>query len=541
MSLTLPFVLLEAAEHPDLRAQTRYLSQSRQMGDIDLDTARLCDEALSEILDRASKGQDGKTARAVESILSARSGKFDKPVPSFKAFQGVLEAYLRQGLMDGWIYVRGNDGMVCPQLVTSLSYKDGRDSRGGKPNPHVIVHTAFYGADFERNAIGIRRVDHVFTPEMVAKRRISDILLDEGILKETPQLKQEYECSLERYTTQIRGAFAQQFLAHGKALSTGYANHRREFVGNGRKVVHDISPADFRPAALSTDSSLHEAEHGVGPVPTHPVVRVFDLRSHDFWWFHADNLKPYVYDKSLGQKLVLPDHHRDLLNVLTQDLDAFSADIVEGKSAGNVILCKGIPGVGKTLTAEVYAELIEKPLYSIHTGSLGTSAQEVQENLQVVFQRSKRWGAVTLLDECDVFTAKRGGDIEQNAIVAEFLRTLEYFDGLMFMTTNREGDIDDAIISRCAAIIGYEPPGAAHAARIWRVMAAQNGMELGDGLVDALVALFPSIAPRDIKMLFRLALRMAKAHNEPLTADVFRRCAMFRAVKMAPETPKEAL
>jgi len=51
---------------------------------------------------------------------------------------------------------------------------------------------------------------------------------------------------------------------------------------------------------------------------------------------------------------------------------------------------------------------------------------------------------------------KNNDDINRNAIVAEFLRVLEYFELLMFMTTNRPDDIDDAIVQRCAAIIRYE-------------------------------------------------------------------------------------
>ena len=41
---------------------------------------------------------------------------------------------------------------------------------------------------------------------------------------------------------------------------------------------------------------------------------------------------------------------------------------------------------------------------------------------------------------------------------------------------------------------------------------------------------FPEIAPREIKMLLRLALRVAAHRNAPLTFDVFRRVAMFRGL-----------
>lgn len=64
-------------------------------------------------------------------------------------------------------------------------------------------------------------------------------------------------------------------------------------------------------------------------------------------------------------------------------------------------------------------------------------------------------------------------------------------------------------------------------------MATQYAADLSDELIGQLVGLLPEIAPRDIKMLFRLALRVAGSHKEPLSLETFRRCAMFRAIKIA--------
>ena len=68
-------------------------------------------------------------------------------------------------------------------------------------------------------------------------------------------------------------------------------------------------------------------------------------------------------------------------------------------------------------------------------------------------------------------------------------------------------------------------------------MAVQYEVELSDEIVKGLLHLFPHIAPRDIKMLLRLALRFSKKRDEPLTLDTFRRCAMFRAIEMTVEDP----
>ena len=543
MSLTVSTDLVEATDAEQLKSYRDYANGLRGDRELEIDTATLDVDGLNDLLAAAKAVGDTKTARAVDSILFARAGRFDKPVANFKAFKGVLEAFLKADMIDGWIYVTGDDGKLYPQLVTAVSYDDGMSYGRGKSNPTVCIHTISYGFALDGNYkphFGVNEKAHRFYPQIVANRRVADILAAEGIYKESVALREAHLKSLERHREVTQDAFAKQFRVTGAVYHYEGENYQRRGQElSARKVIHDLDSKDYAPAQRNAESYLFAEGDGLGLLPEHPVVKVFDLRTHEFFWVHADNMEPHSYDKSLREKLILPPTHRDLLDVLTTDLGAFVNDFVEGKSAGNVILCKGIPGVGKTLTAEVYAELIERPLYSIHSGALGTTAEAIEENLKVIFQRGSRWNCVLLLDEADVFVVQRGNNIEQNAIVAEFLRTLEYFDGLLFMTTNRPDDIDEAIISRCAAIINYAPPTAPDAAAIWGVMATQFQVELGDELIAELVSLFPQIAPRDIKMLLRLALRVAAAKNEPLTVKTFRRCAMFRAIKMHAEEVAE--
>ncbi|CAN7638520.1 ATP-binding protein [Acidovorax sp. LjRoot129] len=536
MSLTVSPELIAATKSSVFQANRQ--DAQRVQRDIVINTEKLIGEGMSDLIAAAQAVQDNKTARALESILLARAGKFDKPVPNFKAFQAVLLAFLKSDLIDGWIYVSGPDEKLYPQLVTNVTFESGQDYRRNG-TPTVTIETASYGFSRDGNykaTFGVFTRRHAFHPQIVAKRRVADILAEEGIYKETHALKAAHQSSLKRHNECIQSAFAEQFRITGKAFHCEARQGNDGDDMTGRRVVHDLESKDYGAVVRHTDSTLFDSDDGVGQVPEHPVVRVFDLSGHSYYWVHADNMGPYVYDETLRHKLVLPDTHRDLLDVLTTDLDAFVNDFIEAKSATNVILCKGVAGVGKTLTAEVYAELIKRPLYAIHAGTLGTTAEEIEKNLKTVFDRATRWDCVLLLDEADVFVVKRGDSIEQNAIVAVFLRVLEYTKALMFMTSNRANDIDDAIISRCAAIIDYTVPGAEDAAAIWRVMATQFNAELTPDLIAQLVDLFPGIAPRDIKMLLRLALRVSKAHGDPLDVATFRRCAMFRAITMKADT-----
>jgi SpoVK/Ycf46/Vps4 family AAA+-type ATPase len=114
--------------------------------------------------------------------------------------------------------------------------------------------------------------------------------------------------------------------------------------------------------------------------------------------------------------------------------------------------------------------------------------------------------------------------------VAEFLRTLEYFNGLLFMTTNRVADIDDAVLSRCIAIIQFETPTQEQAKQLWKSLAQQFNTELSDDLVERLIVSYPAASGRDIKELLKLTLKFCKGRNLLLSEEAFAQCAVFRSI-----------
>ncbi|ETS02788.1 hypothetical protein M419DRAFT_77290 [Trichoderma reesei RUT C-30] len=89
-------------------------------------------------------------------------------------------------------------------------------------------------------------------------------------------------------------------------------------------------------------------------------------------------------------------------------------------------------------------------------GDLGTTAAEVEKALEVNFALANRWDCVLLLDEADVFLAERTKeDFKRNGLVAVFLRVMEYYAGILFLTTNRVGDFDEAFTSRIHVSLYY--------------------------------------------------------------------------------------
>jgi len=132
-----------------------------------------------------------------------------------------------------------------------------------------------------------------------------------------------------------------------------------------------------------------------------------------------------------------------------------------------------------------------------------------------------------------VYIRRRDNDLQHNAIVAEFLRTLEYFSGLLFMTTNRVGDIDEAILSRCIAVIDYQPPGPDDARRLWSTLSIQLGVELAGAVIDRLVVEYAGASGRDIKELLKLTSKYCRRKELPLSTQSFAQCAVFRGIACA--------
>ena len=168
--------------------------------------------------------------------------------------------------------------------------------------------------------------------------------------------------------------------------------------------------------------------------------RVFGFSLLDRKWFAFDI--SLVEDVKLSNQgfdnLVIPDDHKKIVQALVQhhtkrpgtgaaDMkklnQEFSMDIVGGKGRGLIVLLHGVPGVGKTSTAECVAAQTKRPLFPITCGDIGSTAEQVEMRLNGYFDMAHKWGCVLLLDEADVFLARRekGGDLQRNGIVSGML------------------------------------------------------------------------------------------------------------------------
>jgi ATPase family associated with various cellular activities (AAA) len=479
-----------------------------------------------------------------------KQGDLEDVVPAIARF--LLDDALR-----GWLFTATAGSRPLPWVVTRIDFTPASNDEIGK----VLIELK------ANSRAQVATLNVRITASDIADRNVGEIFAQKGFVKETPELIAAYDRDTERYF-EWRARYGEQFAGQGVAFyaEDPTASHRetdwqrKEVVvlsasGGPARLVNDESVLSQRSSVMdatgdvlgqylrkAAKSDAYNNEREVKKekaaipaglftqLPVHPYIFMFHLELHHYVWVHVEDVSPYAYKPDLKQKLILPEEQTDLIDILTAEMDVLMDDIVAGKSGGTTVLCAGPPGVGKTLTAEVYAEIIRRPLYRVHSGQLGLNVASMESALKNALVRAQRWGAVMLIDEADVYIKRREDDMTMNAVVGVFLRVLEYFNGLLFLTTNRVDDIDEAIVSRCIALIKYYPPDDLARRRIWQVMLEQFELEVAPELVDELVTLFPSASGRDIKGLSKLVSKYCRHKAVAPSMAVFKRCSIFRGM-----------
>ena len=194
--------------------------------------------------------------------------------------------------------------------------------------------------------------------------------------------------------------------------------------------------------------------------------------------------------------------------------------MIEGKGKGIILLLCGPPGVGKTLTAESVAEEMRVPLFMMSAGDLGLDPRGVEAKLQSILEMCTRWNAILLLDEADVFLEQRSlHELERNKLVSIFLRILEYYEGIMFLTTNRVGTFDPAFQSRIHISLDYPELSADSRKMIWKNFLAQSQQQnnITDKQLDKLALM--NMNGRQIKNVLKTAQLLASRKESALTHE----------------------
>ncbi len=297
------------------------------------------------------------------------------------------------------------------------------------------------------------------------------------------------------------------------------------------------APQKFSLDSIYTDEEPKYADQGptkVKPLTKEqlvlcvPWVKGFVLKEKKWYQLAVDSIEDISWNDCFSN-LVLPHQEKDLLLAFAQSKINASTDdsagnvfddFVGGKGKGVIILLSGSPGVGKTLTAESIAEKMEVPLYTLSAGEIGIMPTTVEKEIKSALEKCAKWNAILLLDEADVFLEKRElNSLKRNELVSIFLRLLEYYEGMMFLTTNRVSTIDPAFESRIDVSINYPDLTAELRFQIWskflfRSEQIRKGLNLIEEDLKPLAQL--NLNGRQIKSAIKTAQLLASSKGEKL-------------------------
>jgi len=458
--------------------------------------------------------------RQLKSLLDIAKDPRGTKVQTLGAFKDALTALIQE-LPNKRVYLRDKElRRAVPYFVERI--QESGAARYGLPHVAMEMAATRLGQKAEKKSYFYNRDIRGKTP--------AQILEAEGIMLETPELNKEYQGHLELFQT-FSKKIGEQFTAEAWVQLRETENSwqpKTYYVPmdpeRRAQLVMDQVLEKSEEAKIQADDSYWEPDEDEPEkkeeepllLPEHPVVYMYDLQAHEAIIVHAADIKPYEYQTGIARLLVLPSDEKRLLEVLREGIRMADKDIVHGKTGGCLIIIQGPPGVGKTLSAQVFAEQNKRPLYEVQCAQLGIQPEEVEENLRQALLRTRRWNAVLLINEADVFIRRRAEDIVQNAIVGVFLRLLESMDGICFLTTNQGTQIDDAIYSRAMVHLKYEYPDEEGRVAICRDQSKLQGLHIPDDVARTL-AKKHSLSGRDIRQLVKLAKLLHLSEGNGIT------------------------
>lgn len=465
-----------------------------------------------------------------------------KKVTSLSSMPQLVESYVKG--LDSQIFYRliqGTDDTHLPWCIDKCTY---HSKTSYNDTPYVTVKFKAVHLNDEISTQITILFNDLFNSDG-EKQTVPQILDNNGFSQETEELKSEYDRQYAKYRELVNskgrvyvGSGIAKRVQSEKGWSGRLFRNENTFyfkkTGIKNNVVIDHYGYDRERSDKEIDETikLFQVKTSLSAsnvlLPTHPFVHTYHLEEHTWLIVHVDNLTEYEFQgQELSEKLVLPKENKELIDILMHTSKIDIDDIVAGKKGGSFIMTTGPAGVGKTLTAEVFSETIGLPLYKVQCSQLGLNIDEVEKNLQLILTRAESWGAILLIDEADVYVRKRSTDIQQNAIVGVFLRTLEYYTGILFMTSNMGDDIDDAIMSRATAHIEYKAPTDSDRQKIWHILNEQFGTGLSESDIQTLTIELPNIVGRDIKTLLKLSKMYASSKSTPITVEFIKSICKF--------------
>ncbi|MDD2230039.1 MAG: ATP-binding protein [Candidatus Cloacimonetes bacterium] len=200
-----------------------------------------------------------------------------------------------------------------------------------------------------------------------------------------------------------------------------------------------------------------------------------------------NNALQFVKVEQSIDDLILPKQDKALLISLTlrykqadcQDLASWGMGIHTNNHKGLIALFYGEPGTGKTYAAGALANALDKPLVAIDCAKLRNSYYSESEKLvKNAFALMHKMSVeldnppVFLINEADQLIHNRSernshASRTDNSIQNIILEAMESFPGIMILTTNLDGNMDEAYFRRFHLKLKFSAPDYEGRHKLW--------------------------------------------------------------------------
>ncbi|MBQ9396722.1 MAG: AAA family ATPase [Proteobacteria bacterium] len=193
--------------------------------------------------------------------------------------------------------------------------------------------------------------------------------------------------------------------------------------------------------------------------------------------------------------------------------------------AGLSVLLSGLPGTGKTMTAQVLAHELKRALYVVDLSRVVDKyIGETEKRLAKIFDEAERSQAMLLFDEADSLFAKRtsvksSNDRYANLEVNYLLQRLEAYSGVSILTTNFAGGLDEALARRIQFKINFPMPDKMQRIELWKRLVPPKAPLADDVCFEALAERFEMSGGHIKNAVFRASIQAASEHTK-ITHDL---------------------